>query len=241
MFGANKVYGKGKVIESPSLLVNSIFPTIQGEGPHAGVPAVFLRLAKCNLRCTFCDTEFEHGVGYDPEALCSAIDGHISDTGFGGRLLVITGGEPLLQDLLPFLDLFFERFGDQWWVQIETAGTVWQGNLETLVLRGYVSFVCSPKTKSVHPEIVKYCRDWKYIVASDDFDPDDGLPIKGTQPNLPDYKVYRATRVSDTIWVQPKDQQDVEKNEKNTWWAAQLAMSKNYRLSVQVHKIVGLE
>jgi len=45
--------------DGTSLLVKNIFKTLQGEGPHAGVPAVFIRLGGCNLACSFCDTEFE--------------------------------------------------------------------------------------------------------------------------------------------------------------------------------------
>ena len=48
------VTGDGAMLE-----VQHIFPTLQGEGPYAGVPAVFIRLGGCNLACTFCDTEFE--------------------------------------------------------------------------------------------------------------------------------------------------------------------------------------
>jgi len=58
MFGTNPL---SKPIESDGLYleVQDIFSTIQGEGPFAGKPAVFLRLAGCNLRCFFCDTDFE--------------------------------------------------------------------------------------------------------------------------------------------------------------------------------------
>jgi 7-carboxy-7-deazaguanine synthase len=58
------VYGKNPVrkqelTEDGSLDVVDIFPTIQGEGPNAGRPAVFVRLWGCNLTCSFCDTDFE--------------------------------------------------------------------------------------------------------------------------------------------------------------------------------------
>lgn len=45
--------------DGTQLFVQSIFPTIQGEGPAAGIPSVFIRLGGCNLACSFCDTEFE--------------------------------------------------------------------------------------------------------------------------------------------------------------------------------------
>jgi 7-carboxy-7-deazaguanine synthase (Cx14CxxC type) len=93
--------------------VKEIFLTLQGEGGQAGRAAVFCRFAGCNLWsgreqdregavCTFCDTDF---VGTDgpgggkfasPEALAEAVEAAWSG-GAGGRLVVCTGGEPLLQ------------------------------------------------------------------------------------------------------------------------------------------------
>ena len=70
-----------------------IFYSLQGEGTRCGTPAVFLRLAGCNLACKWCDTKHSWGNGI----LCSVRDiaAHIRDYECGA--LVITGGEPLLQ------------------------------------------------------------------------------------------------------------------------------------------------
>jgi len=71
-------------------------PTLQGEGAHAGTPCVFLRFAVCNLSCTWCDTDFrpEGAEALDAETIVqrlSALDRH------GSRTVVVTGGEPTLQ------------------------------------------------------------------------------------------------------------------------------------------------
>ena len=58
MFGKNKIL-KPEIHDGNNLDVQEIFPTLQGEGPYAGWPAVFIRLGGCNLACDFCDTEFE--------------------------------------------------------------------------------------------------------------------------------------------------------------------------------------
>jgi len=78
-------------------LIKEMFgPTIQGEGVHAGTSCVFLRFAVCNLRCTWCDTDFAPEGATRLQAdeivgrLC-AIDVHRT------RLVVVTGGEPTLQ------------------------------------------------------------------------------------------------------------------------------------------------
>ena len=93
--------------------VKEIFPTLQGEGGQAGRAAVFCRFAGCNLWsgreadraaavCTFCDTDFvgTDGAGGGKFETAEALAGRIETTWTGGadnRLVVCTGGEPLLQ------------------------------------------------------------------------------------------------------------------------------------------------
>ncbi|MFO1130065.1 MAG: 7-carboxy-7-deazaguanine synthase QueE [Rickettsiales bacterium] len=64
MFGKNKILG---IDNSNSLGVVNIFNTIQGEGPYAGMPAIFIRLGGCNLACSFCDTEFDKFENFSKE------------------------------------------------------------------------------------------------------------------------------------------------------------------------------
>lgn len=75
-------------------LVNEIFYSLQGEGARAGTPNVFVRFAKCNLDCPFCDTDFEHGDWYTiPELLAEMR--RVADPECDW--VVFTGGEPMLQ------------------------------------------------------------------------------------------------------------------------------------------------
>lgn len=79
---------------SDSLSVNEIFFSIQGEGAHSGWPCVFIRLAFCNLRCAWCDSEYTFYEGKDMgvEEVMDAI------SGYPCRLVEVTGGEPLAQE-----------------------------------------------------------------------------------------------------------------------------------------------
>jgi 7-carboxy-7-deazaguanine synthase len=76
-----------------SLFVNEIFFSLQGESSYAGRPCVFVRLTRCNLRCTYCDTEyaFHEGRQMSIEEVLHEVNRYPSD------LVEITGGEPLLQ------------------------------------------------------------------------------------------------------------------------------------------------
>src|SRR4030065_2133681 len=124
MFGANPIR-KQELRQDGELWVQEIFRTIQGEGPLAGRPAVFIRLSGCNLACKFCDTEFESGrmirwrhVVQEAAALAPAR--------WPEALFVITGGEPFRQDIREMVDYLITHYGD---VQIETAGALSRNSL----------------------------------------------------------------------------------------------------------------
>lgn len=97
------------------MTVNDLFYSIQGEGCHSGTPARFVRLAGCNLRCPFCDTDHRHGRQLSEEELLGELDALPP-----ANHVVITGGEPTLQLTLSLLQRL-HRAGH--YVQIETNGT----------------------------------------------------------------------------------------------------------------------
>jgi 7-carboxy-7-deazaguanine synthase len=74
--------------------INEIFTSIQGETSFAGLPFTFVRLTGCNLRCSYCDTQYayEEGTEYSLDAVVTEINKRVVSR------VVITGGEPLLQD-----------------------------------------------------------------------------------------------------------------------------------------------
>src|SRR6266478_6457449 len=95
-----------------------IYRSIQGESSFAGVPCTFVRLAACNLRCTWCDSEytFTGGKKMTAEEVEQEVDG-LSPTG----LVEVTGGEPMLQEreLLPLMERLLAR---GYTLLLETSG-----------------------------------------------------------------------------------------------------------------------
>jgi 7-carboxy-7-deazaguanine synthase len=96
--------------------VNEIFYSIQGESSFAGLPCIFIRLAGCNLRCTYCDTEyaFYEGTDMSLEEVSASIGGYAS------RLVLVTGGEPMLQPSIH--GLFRMLLDGGYTVCLETGG-----------------------------------------------------------------------------------------------------------------------
>ncbi len=101
-----------------NLKVNEIFYSIQGESLYAGLPCAFVRLSGCNLRCVYCDTKY----AYD-EGIQMPIAGIMEQVAaYQCRLVEITGGEPLCQDLTP--DLISTLIEKGYTVLLETNGTM---------------------------------------------------------------------------------------------------------------------
>lgn len=97
-----------------SLIVNEIFYSLQGEGGRSGEPSIFIRLTKCNLACSFCDTDFANGE----EMTLNEIYNTISQ--YPCQWIIWTGGEPTIQLNDEYLAFFKEKGYKQ---AIETNGT----------------------------------------------------------------------------------------------------------------------
>ncbi len=101
-----------------SLELTEIYNSLQGEGLYSGLPCTIIRLARCDIRCVWCDTKeaFESGTEWSLDEILGKIPDHI-------HIVLITGGEPLLQksSLLGFLEILHRQRPD---VQIilETGG-----------------------------------------------------------------------------------------------------------------------
>ena len=146
-----------------TLFVSEIFgPTIQGEGISVGMRAMFLRLFGCNLSCSFCDTPYTWRLNekqphrlptiYSREEECTEMNFDQITAKLTGNdnlppLLVVTGGEPLLQqkELVYFFQhLYKSHFVVMPEIEIETAGTIFP----SLEICNFVHFNVSPKLEN---------------------------------------------------------------------------------------------
>lgn len=95
-----------------------IFYSLQGEGSRCGTPAVFLRLAGCNLHCSWCDTRYSWAPGC--ELAVDEVAARLLS--YGCPSIVITGGEPLLQAVE--LERLLSRLPADFYIEVETNGTL---------------------------------------------------------------------------------------------------------------------
>lgn len=127
--------------------INNIFYSLQGEGYNVGRAAIFIRFSGCNLRCSFCDTEFESYQEMSDEAILAAI------AAYPAHFVVLTGGEPTLQVDESFVDLLHQHGYE---VAMESNGTrLAPQNLDWLTV--------SPKQKPV----IQHCNELKVIFSAE--------------------------------------------------------------------------
>lgn len=220
MFGDNPIR-KPVVAPSDLLAVQSIFTTFQGEGPFVGEPSVFIRLGGCNLACKFCDTEFESFSDMHIDHILEKI----AELAEGKRkLIVITGGEPMRQ---PIEDICSRLIDLGYKVQIETNGTLYRN------LNSNVHIICSPKNTGrgyarIREDLLPRISAIKFIVSCNNNDYCDIAEVGQTDYNIP-------------VYVQPMDEGNQELNRKNTIRAMEIAEKFGYRISLQMHKILGIE
>lgn len=141
--------------------ISEMFYSIQGEGTHAGTPAVFIRFARCNLKCSWCDTDFRCRMVLSKKQVVAHMKQTLDAAGiYRAPLLVITGGEPMLQydaELHEAL-LASSRCSK---IAIETNGTISVPYLDNLFV------TCSPKLVVFGPKNIQSNRPDEVKVVLD--------------------------------------------------------------------------
>lgn len=133
------------------LQLAEIFYSIQGEGAFTGTPAVFVRLAGCNLSCDFCDTDYSLKFFASVEDVVA----RVREIGSDCPMVILTGGEPLAQRETLELIRALQRDGRR--VHIESNGTVYTE------LPADVWLCVSPKER-VDPRMIARANELKLIV-----------------------------------------------------------------------------
>ena len=218
--------------------INELFETIQGEGSFTGQPSIFIRLQGCPVGCSWCDTKHTWEIALEQQVSASEMLNKaqenqrwselnvaqilkvVEDKGFMAKHLVITGGEPCINDLGP-LCLAFEQQGFS--CQVETSGTFevkvsdkcWVTVSPKVNMRGGYGILNSAMLRA---------NEIKHPVA--------------TEQHVDDLKrLLSQHKITDTqVYLQP-----ISQKKHATELAIATCIANNWRLSVQVHKYIGIE
>ena len=218
--------------------INELFETLQGEGSFTGQPSIFLRLQGCPVGCSWCDTKHTWEIHPELEINSKQLLSKSEETeqwsnlslddiakifnqqGFKAKHIVITGGEPCMVDLTE-LCLYFEAQGYS--CQVETSGTFeirvseqcWVTVSPKVNMRGGYEILASAMQRA---------NEIKHPVATEQHI--DDLKALLTQHNVEDKQIY----------LQP-----ISQKQRATELAIATCIENNWRLSVQVHKYIGIE
>lgn len=269
MFGHNAIVGQSFFREAPEaqagkLLVTSIFQTLQGEGPFAGQPCVFVRLSLCNLACSFCDTFFDKGDWMSRDEIMERVRGACT-AGPVPDLLVVTGGEPSLQRLEALWGILPR-------MQVESNGIIPVTPLlegativvspkciekdgaplryikppaASLARAACLKFVMSGDPESLYYSVPEWALEWKETTGRPVF-----VSPMAEYNHLPeDTRALYEARRDPTIAEREKAERvsfwepgliDMEKGRRNYEYAAVYAVRQGLRLSVQMHLFASL-
>ncbi|MGB1199722.1 MAG: 7-carboxy-7-deazaguanine synthase QueE [Thalassotalea sp.] len=218
--------------------INELFQTIQGEGAFTGQPSIFIRLQGCPVGCSWCDTK--HTWEIKPELIIesqdllnktqeseqwSALSANemvqiFTQQGYSAKHIVITGGEPCMVDLTPLCEAFEAL---DYSCQIETSGTFeikttpacWVTVSPKVNMKGGYDILNSAMLRA---------NEIKHPVA--------------TEQHVDDLKALLSTHniTSTPVYLQP-----ISQKQRATELAIQTCIDNNWRLSIQVHKYIGIE
>ena len=207
--------------------INDIFYSLQGEGYNTGRAAVFIRFAGCNLRCPFCDTEFDSYREMSDEEILTAVEALTSEYGLQASdyrlLVVLTGGEPTLQVDEAFVDLLHEHGYE---VAMESNGTrPAPQNLDWLTV--------SPKslTPTLSQRSGRMPDELKVVFTTEE-------NLEQLLPSLPLLMEGGGGR----LFLQPCDTGDARRNAAIVEQCVDyIKQHPQWRLSLQTHKLVGFK
>ena len=210
--------------------INEIFYTLQGEGAHSGIPAVFIRFSGCNLHCPWCDTEFTSHTEMSAAQIVAQVQELYDLPNERRKMVVLTGGEPSLQVDKALVDALHAA---GFYICIETNGT-------RLLPEGIDWITCSPKlvesrkSKVERPLALKKANEVK-VVFTGDYDPE----IWREQLEA-EHWLLQPLRYTGEWLLNNCDAFEDDRNDNLDDTVRYILSHPFWRLSVQLHKIVGL-
>jgi len=233
-----KPIGKRLKLKTTHYKINELFETIQGEGSFTGQPSIFIRLQGCPVECSWCDTKHTWPINLDDkvnsnvmlseveesekwaEMSVEDIIGLVKAQGYRAKHIVITGGEPCMADLTP-LCLAFEALSYS--CQIETSGTFeiqtseqcWVTVSPKINMRGGFKILSSAMQRA---------NEIKHPVATEQH-------VDELKSLLKEHNIIETP-----VYLQP-----ISQKTRATELAIETCIANNWRLSVQVHKYLGIE
>lgn len=208
--------------------INNIFYSLQGEGRNTGRAAVFIRFAGCNLRCSFCDTEFESYREMSNEEIMAEVEALSHQPSAIKPLIVLTGGEPTLQVDEAFVD-FLHQHGYE--VAMESNGTrPAPQNLDWLTV--------SPK---VNEKLEMRNEKWE-MKNEKCHQPDEIKIVFGENTDPAAIISHSSFLIPHLLYLQPCDTGDPERNKAITQACVEyIKQHPKWRLSLQTHKLIDIE
>ena len=203
--------------------VHEIFYTLQGEGAHSGIPAVFVRFSGCNLRCPWCDTEFDGYTEMTADQIIAEIQDLYDIPNVRRKMCVLTGGEPALQVDETLIEALHAA---GFYICIETNGT-------RLLPAGIDWITCSPKegTKLALQQVNEV-----KVVFTGTYDPE----VWRTQLKAEHWMLQPLRYTGEWLMTSGIDEWEDDANDNLDETVRYILAHPFWRLSVQLHKIVGL-
>ena len=222
-----------------SYKINEVFESLQGEGSYTGLPSIFVRLQGCPVGCPWCDTK--HTWTVDPEfqvtsdmVMAETSESNrwfehsteqllklFADNGYVAKHIVLTGGEPCLYDLT---EITASLISKGYSVQIETSGTY------EILVHPDTWVTVSPKVnmpggREVLVSAMRRANEIKHPVA-----------MQKHIEELDQVLSLLDDKVVPNVYLQPISQQKLA-----TELAIKTCIARNWRLSLQTHKFIGIE
>ena len=191
------------------LIVNEIFYSLQGEGGRSGEASIFIRLTKCNLACSFCDTDFADGAVMTIDEILEEIKQYPC------KWIIWTGGEPTIQLKDEYLAVFRKHGYKQ---AIETNGT--------RLVPSLIDYItCSPK------------QDYETIKSRIPVVNEIRIPVK-VGDTIPDASIFPK---ADNYFLSPIFDGDKINLENVDYCVEQIKLNSQWKLSLQIHKLIHIE